>query len=120
MGWGGVYQRTLSDCGCAALGTMVGLNYDRMAKEWQLALGKQPSGSHYADLLKVLRHLEIPAEKVISSNWGIRRARCRKGDRHSHWIMTYSDGGIWCPTLGFFESIKEYGMPHLGHGIITL
>ena len=115
-GWG-VYQRTLSDCGCAALATLTGIGYDGVADAWREELGRVPAGSHYWQLLAVLRRLGIRAEKVGSCEWGIRRARCQKGDRHSHWIMTYSDGSIWCPTLGYFESIKDYGMPHLGHGI---
>lgn len=118
-GWG-VYQRTLSDCGCAAIGTLVGLSYDRIAEAWIEELGREPSGSHYWQLLAVLRRLGIQAKKVGSCEWGIRRARCRKGDRHSHWIMTYSDGSLWCPTLGWFPTIKEYGMPHLGHGIVLV
>lgn len=118
-GWG-FYQRTMSDCGCAALGTLIGLTYEQVAEAWIEELGREPAGSHYWQMIAVLRRLGIQARKVGSCGWGIRRARCRKGDRHSHWIVTYSDGGIWCPTLGHFSSIKGYGMPNLGHGIIIV
>lgn len=118
-GWG-IYQRTTSDCGCAAIATLVGLGYYVVADAWREELGRDPAGSHYAQLLAILSRLGIPARKVGSCPWGIRRARYLKGDRHSHWIVTYSDGSLWCPTLGHFPSISEYGMPHLGHGIILV
>ena len=115
-GWG-VYQRTNNDCGIGAIATLVGLNYEEIEKAWRFALYRKPGASSYKDLLATLAALEISAEKATNPDWGIRRCRGEKYARHSHWIVTYSDGSLWCPTIGYVPGIADYGMPHLGHGI---
>jgi hypothetical protein len=119
MNWDGygIYQRTDSDCGIAAIATLVGLPYDAVEKAWRSALNRKPGASSYKDLLATLAALEILAEKAVNPSCGIRRCRGEKYARHSHWIVTYSDGSLWCPTIGYVPGIADYGMPHLGHGI---
>ncbi len=115
-GWG-VYQRTNNDCGIGAIATLVGLSYERVEEAWRSVFYCAPKASSYKDLLLVLRELEIRSEKTARPAWGIRRARGEKYARHSHWIVTYSDGSLWCPTIGYVAQLADYGMPHLGHGI---
>lgn len=119
MNWDGygVYQRTKNDCGIGAIATLVGLTYEAVETAWRSALGRDPGPSSYKNLLATLNALEIKSEKVIKADWCIRRARGEKYSNHSHWIVTYSDGSIWCPTIGYVPTLAEYGMPHLGHGI---
>lgn len=116
----GVYQRTDSDCGIAAVATLVGMSYEAVEDAWRKSINAPPGASSYKDLLVTLDCLGISSKRATKSNWGIRRARARKRDRHSHWIVTYSCGGVWCPALGFFKSIDIYGMPNLGHGIVLI
>lgn len=122
MNWDfyGVYQRTDSDCGIAAIATLVGLPYDHVATAFGVTTNRKPGASSYKDLIATMGHLGIKSKKVTKAKWCIRRARHKQGDRHSHWVVTYSDGAIWCPTLGFFKGIELYGMPHLGHGIVLV
>lgn len=119
MNWDGygVYQKTNNDCGIGAIATLVGLSYEAVANAWRRTLNREPGPSSYKDLLAVLHTLEIRGEKSARPAWGIRRARGEKYSSHSHWIVTYSDGSLWCPTIGYVPSLAEYGMPHLGHGI---
>lgn len=119
MNWNGhgIHQRTDSDCGIAAIATLVGLPYDAIEKAWRSALNRNPGASSYKDLLTTLAALGVRAEKATRPTCGIRRCRGEKYASHSHWIVTYSDGSLWCPTIGYVPGITDYGMPHLGHGI---
>lgn len=119
MNWDGygVFQQTNNDCGIGAIATLVGLPYGPVAEAWRRTLGRKPGASSYKDLLATLAALGIRAEKAIRPTCGIRRCRGEKYASHSHWIVTYSDGGLWCPTIGYVPGIADYGMPHLGHGI---
>lgn len=113
----GVWQRLHSDCGVAALATLLDVEYEKVEDSWRQALGRKPGSSHYKDLLKVLSHMGVNAKKVTSTNKGIRRARHEKYSSHSHWIVMLDDNGLWCPFSGWHKSKDTYEMPHFGHGI---
>lgn len=113
----GTFQRKRNDCGAGALATLTGRSYEEIEKAWFECLGRLPGSSHYNDLLMVLDHLKVPAIKVRTTSNGIRRARHKAGDNHSHWIVVYPEGDLWCPWDGWFSGIGSYAMPILGHGV---
>jgi len=113
----GVRQRQHNDCGVAALASLTSKTYEEIETAWRIALGRGPGCSNYSDLLKVLAQLGIDAKKVKTTERGIRRARYKAGDNHSHWIVMIGSDGVWCPYWGWFPNTWDHPMPRLGHGI---
>jgi len=117
-----IRQRKDNDCGAAALATFLRLYYEEIETDWRIALGRETNASSYADLIKVAECSGFTLERVpFRKSEGMRRivrVRPWRGSNHSHWIVMFPDGSIWCPYSGRHDSLLGYEQPWPGHSLI--
>lgn len=117
-----IRQRKKNDCGAAALATFLRLYYEDIETSWREALGRETNASSYADLIKVAECSGFTLERVpFKQSDGMRRivrVRPWRGSNHSHWIVMFTDGSIWCPYSGYHDSLLGYEQPWPGHSLI--
>lgn len=117
-----IRQRKTNDCGAAALATLLRLYYEEVETDWRVSLGRETNASSYADLIKVAECSGVALERVpFKKSEGMRRivrVRPWRGSNHSHWIVMFPDGSIWCPYSGRHDSLLGYEQPWPGHSLI--
>lgn len=117
-----IRQRKKNDCGAAALATFLRLYYEDVETSWREALGRETNASSYADLIDVADFSGVKLERVtFKKSEGMRRivrVRPWRGSNHSHWIVMFPDGSIWCPYSGRHDSLLGYEQPWPGHSLI--
>lgn len=117
-----IKQRKKNDCGAAALATFFRFSYEEVEIDWRVALGRETNQSNYADLIKVAECSGFTLERVpFKKSEGMRRivrVRPWRGSNHSHWIVMFPEGSIWCPYSGRHDSLLGYEQPWPGHSLI--
>lgn len=117
-----IKQRKSNDCGAAALATLLDLSYMEIESAWRVSLGRETNESTYADLIAVAKAWGFTLEKATfkQSEGMVRIVRVRpwRGSNHSHWIVMFKDGSIWCPYSGRHDSLLGYEQPFPGQTLI--